>query len=105
VYPVVWPLCQVMVWPLSQREICQNSPMLVPGRVVAETGADMTRFPTAAHLAAWAGVAPAMNESAGRQTPAGKRHGNKWVIAMLVEAAGSVGRMPARIISLSSTPG
>ena len=34
-----------------------------------------------------------MNESAGKQTPAGKRHGNKWLTAMLVEAAGSVGRM------------
>ena len=38
-------------------------------------------------------VAPAMNESAGKQSPAGKRHGNKWLTAMLVEAAGSVGRM------------
>jgi transposase len=47
----------------------------------------------AAHLAAWAGLAPAMNESAGKQAPAGKRHGNKWLTAMLVEAAGSVGRM------------
>jgi transposase len=34
-----------------------------------------------------------MNESAGKQSPAGKRHGNKWLTAMLVEAAGSVGRM------------
>jgi hypothetical protein len=50
-------------------------------------------FPSAAHLAAWAGLAPALHESAGRQTPAGKRHGNKWLTAMLVEAAGSVGRM------------
>ena len=61
--------------------------------IVAETGADMSRFPTPAHLAAWAGLAPAMHESAGRQTAAGKRHGNKWLTAMLVEAAGSVGRM------------
>jgi transposase len=61
--------------------------------IIAETGADMSRFPTAAHLAAWAGLAPAMNESAGRQSPAGKRRGNKWLNAMLVEAAGSVGRM------------
>jgi transposase len=61
--------------------------------IVAETGADMSRFPTAAHLAAWAGLAPAMHESAGKQSPAGKRHGNKWLTAMLVEAAGSVGRM------------
>ena len=64
--------------------------------IIAETGADMTRFPTAAHLAAWAGLAPAMHESAGRQTPAGKRHGNKWLTAMLVEAAGSVGRMDGK---------
>jgi transposase len=63
---------------------------------IAETGGDMSRFPTAAHLAAWAGLAPAMNESAGKQTPAGKRHGNKWLAAMLVEAAGSVGRMHVR---------
>src|SRR5215212_2598160 len=61
--------------------------------IIAETGAGMTRFPTAAQLAAWAGLAPAMHESAGRQTPAGKRHGNKWLTAMLVEAAGLIGRM------------
>jgi transposase len=79
-----------------QIELLQTIPGVgakVAETIVAETGADMTRFPTAAHLAAWAGVAPAMNESAGRQSPAGKRHGNKWLTAMLVEAAGSVGRM------------
>ena len=64
--------------------------------IVAETGADMSRFPTAAHLAAWAGLAPAMHQSAGKQTPAGKRRGNKWLAAMLVEAAGSVGRMHSK---------
>jgi transposase len=64
--------------------------------IIAETGADMSRFPTAAHLAAWAGLAPAMHESAGKQSPAGKRHGNKWLAAMLVEAAGSVGRMHSK---------
>ena len=53
----------------------------------------MSRFPSAAHLASWAGLAPAMYESAGKRTPAGRRRGNKWLTAMLVEAAGSVGRM------------
>ena len=59
---------------------------------IAETGADMRRFPTPGHLAAWAGVAPAMHESAGKRTPAGSRHGNRFLTSMLVEAAGSASR-------------
>jgi hypothetical protein len=34
-----------------------------------------------------------MHESAGKKMPAGRRRGNKWLTAMLTEAAGSVGRM------------
>lgn len=60
---------------------------------IAETGGDMSKFPTAAHLASWVGLAPAIYESAGKRSAAGRRHGNKWLTAMLVEAAGSVGRM------------
>ena len=90
---VIMDACQPWA---HQIELLQTIPGVGPKvaeTIVAETGADMSRFPTAAHLAAWAGVAPAMHESAGRQSPAGKRHGNKWLTAMLVEAAGSVGRM------------
>lgn len=61
--------------------------------IIAETGGDMSRFPSAGHLAAWAGLAPAIYESAGKRSPAGARHGNKWLNHMLVESAGSVGRM------------
>jgi transposase len=55
--------------------------------IVAETGADMSRFPTAAHLCAWAGLAPASYESAGKRRPAGTRHGAPWLRRTLVEAA------------------
>jgi transposase len=61
--------------------------------IIAETGGDMSRFHSAAHLAAWAGLAPAIYESAGKRHPSGTRHGQTWLAAMLVEAAGWVGRM------------
>jgi transposase len=79
-----------------QIELLQTIPGVGPKVaqvIIAETGGDMSQFPTAAHLASWAGLAPAMYESAGKRTPAGRRRGNKWLTAMLVEAAGSVGRM------------
>jgi transposase len=55
--------------------------------IVAETGADMSRFPTAGHLCAWAGVAPASHESAGKRRPAGTRRGSPWLRRTLIEAA------------------
>ena len=82
-----------------QLELLQTIPGVgekVAQVIVAETGADMSRFPSAAHLAAWAGVAPGVHESAGKHTAVGTRPGNKWLTAMLVEAAGSVGRMKGK---------
>lgn len=79
-----------------QIELLQSIPgvgVKVAQVFIAETGGDMSRFPSAAHLAAWAGLAPAIYESAGRRSAAGSRHGNKWLKGMLVEGAGSVGRM------------
>ncbi len=55
--------------------------------IVAETGADMSRFPSAGHLCAWAGLAPASYESAGKRRPAGTRHGAPWLRRTLIEAA------------------
>jgi transposase len=55
--------------------------------IIAETGADISRFPTGGHLCAWAGVAPASYESAGKRRPAGTRHGAPWLRRTLTESA------------------
>jgi transposase len=55
--------------------------------IIAETGADMTRFRTAAHLASWAGVVPGHHESAGKHKSGTTRHGNRWLAAILGTAA------------------
>ncbi len=55
--------------------------------VVAEIGTDMTRFPSAAALAAWAGLAPGNDESAGRQRSGRTRKGNVWLRTILVQSA------------------
>jgi transposase len=60
--------------------------------IIAETGGDMTRFPTAGHLASWAGVCPGMNKSAGRHKPGHTRHGNRWLTSALGTAAMAAAR-------------
>ncbi len=55
--------------------------------IVSEIGNDMSRFPTADHLAAWAGVAPGNNESAGKRYSGTIRHGNRALTIALVQAA------------------
>ena len=55
--------------------------------VIAELGIDMSVFPTAAHAAAWAGVSPGNNESAGKRMGQQKRRGNVHLATALVQAA------------------
>ena len=60
--------------------------------IIAETGADMTRFPTAGHLASWAGTCPGNNESAGRVKSTKTRPGNPYLQGALGAAAMSAAR-------------
>ena len=64
--------------------------------IVAETGADMARFATSARLAAWAGLAPGDNQSAGKRKHAAARQGNRNLRVAMVEAAWATARSRTR---------
>jgi len=55
--------------------------------IIAEIGVDMTRFPTAGHLASWAGVAPGANITGGKRRSGTTTKGDKWLLETLVECA------------------
>ena len=77
------------------RELIATIPginTLVADVITAETGADMSRFPTASHLASWAGTCPGSNESAGRVKSTKTRPGNPYLKGALGVAAMSAAR-------------
>ena len=73
--------------------------MTIPGvgqrtaqTILSEVGADVTRFPTAKHLASWAAVCPGNRQSAGKQKSGRTRKGSPWLRSALVEAAQAASR-------------
>lgn len=65
---------------------------IVAMTIITELGTDMSVFPSAGHAAAWAGVCPGNNESAGKRRGRAKRHGNVHLTTALVQAAMSASR-------------
>lgn len=60
--------------------------------IVAEIGVDMSRFPTAGHLASWAGMCPGNHESAGKRKTGKARKGDAALRSALVESAWAAAR-------------
>jgi transposase len=60
--------------------------------VLAEIGTDMSRFATSGHLAAWAGLCPGNNQSAGKRRSGRMTEGDRWLKATLNQCAWAASR-------------
>jgi transposase len=60
--------------------------------IIAETGLDMSRFPTAAHLVSWAGLCPSAHQSGPRTRGGKKGRGDTWLRGALGQAANNAAR-------------
>jgi transposase len=60
--------------------------------IIAETGADMSRFPSPGQLASWAGLCPGNHESAGKRRKVATTPGNQWLRRALIESARAAAR-------------
>jgi len=79
----------------NERDQLQTIPgvgMRTAQVLLAEIGADLSRFPSAGHLASWAGMCPGNDESAGKRRSGRTRKGNAWLRAALIEAAHAAAR-------------
>jgi transposase len=54
--------------------------------IIAETGGDMTRFPSAGHLCSWGGMCPGHDESAGKRRSGKTRKANRYLRAALIQS-------------------
>lgn len=60
--------------------------------LIAEIGADMSRFASSRHLASWAGLCPGNNESAGKRRSGKSHRGNRWIKGLMTEIGWAASR-------------
>ena len=78
--------------PVARLDTIPGVGRRVAEAIVAEIGTEVSRFPTAGHLASWAGLCPGQDESAGKRRSGKTRKGSPWLRTLLVEAAQAAAR-------------
>lgn len=77
--PFEWAISRLVTIPGVERRVAQD--------LIAEIGVDMSHFLSQKHLCSWASICPGNHESAGKRKSGKTRQGNKWIKAILIQAA------------------
>lgn len=84
--------CQPFAEAIEQLQTAPGIQKRSAQDLVAETGVEMSQFPSHKHLCSWASICPGNNESGGKRKSGKTAKGNKWLTSILVECGHAAGR-------------